>query len=69
MNLMPLMAFEFMIQKGTVKTVPIRKPYNYNLALYVVIVTAVTIVLALVENLITKKVTNAIFSSRDSSRI
>ena len=68
MNLMPLTAFEFLIQKGTVTTMPIKKLYNYNLALYIVLVTAATIVLALAENLITKKVTNAIFSSRDPSR-
>ena len=68
MNLMPLMFFEFLIQMGTVKPVPIRKIYNYNLALYIVLVVAATVVLALVERFITKKITNAIFSSNDSSR-
>lgn len=54
MNLMPLTAFEFLIQKGTARIVPIRKPYNYNLAVYIVLVTVATVVLALIENRIVR---------------
>lgn len=67
MNLLPLTFFEFLIQKGTVKTMPIKKPYYYNLAVFIILVTLVTVLLALLENLITKKITDTISLSRDPS--
>lgn len=62
MNLMPLTLFEFLIHKGTVMIIPIKKPYNYNLVLFIVFVTSLTVILALIENRITKKILNFVSS-------
>lgn len=56
MNLMPLTALEFIIQKGTLTTIPIRKPYNYNLLIYLVLVFLLTIVLGLLEHWLVERV-------------
>ena len=62
MNLIPLMIFRPMIQRGKAFPVPIVKPGNYNLAIYALLVIACTVILALFENAVTEYITGLIRS-------
>ena len=60
MNLIPLMAFRPMIQRGKAFPVPIVKPGNYNLAVYAVLAIACTVILALGERAVTDMIIKAL---------